>query len=98
MKTAVGLIEAIGLTAAMAAVDAACKAADVQLAGFEKVIGAGQAVTVTVHLAGDVASVQAGVEAGVAAALKSGSLLSYHVIPRPHEEVVSLIRTFRQKK
>ncbi len=96
MKSAVGLIEAIGLTAAMTALDAACKAADVTLIGLEKVIGAGQAVTVTVHIVGEVAAVQASVEAGVAAANKTGRVLSSHVIPRPHEEVEKLLQSFKK--
>ena len=96
MGSAVGLIEAIGLTSAMTALDAACKAAEVTLVGFEKVIGGGKAVTVTVHIAGEVAAVQAGVDAGVAAALKSGKILAHHVIPRPHEEVEKLIQSFKK--
>ncbi len=96
MRSAVGLMEAIGLTSAMAALDAACKAAEVTLVGLEKVIGAGKAVTVTVHIAGEVAAVQAGVDAGVAAASKSGRILAYHVIPRPHEEVEKLIQSFKK--
>lgn len=95
---AVGLIEAIGLTSAITALDAACKAADVSLIGFEKIIGAGKAITVTVHIAGEVAAVQAGVDAGVAAASKSGRVLAYHVIPRPHEDVEKLIKSFKKKK
>ena len=98
MKSAVGMIEAIGLTAAITALDAACKTADVTLIGFEKVIGAGRAVTVTVHITGEVAAVQAGVDAGVAAVSKTGSILAYHVIPRPHEEVQKLIESFQKKK
>lgn len=98
MRSAVGLMEAIGLTSAMTALDAACKAAEVTLVGFEKVIGAGKAVSVTVHIAGDVAAVQAGVDAGVAAASKTGRILSYHVIPRPHEEVEKLIQSFKKDK
>ncbi len=98
MRSAVGLMEAIGLTSAMTALDAACKAAEVTLIGFEKVIGAGKAVSVTVHIAGDVAAVQAGVDAGVAAASKTGRILSYHVIPRPHEEVEKLIQSFKKDK
>ncbi|WP_425499396.1 BMC domain-containing protein [Anoxynatronum sibiricum] len=98
MNSALGLIEAIGLTSAMTAVDAACKAADIKFIGYEKIIGAGAAISVTVHFAGEVAAVQAGVAAGVAAALKSGRVLSHHVIPRPHEEVDKLIEWFRQEK
>lgn len=92
------MMEAIGLTAAMTALDAACKAADVTLVGVEKVIGAGKAVSVTILIAGEVAAVQASVDAGVAAATRTGRMLSHHVIPRPHEEVDNLIRSSKLKK
>lgn len=96
MKAALGLIEAVGLGAAITALDAASKAADIKLVGYEKVIGAGQAVSVTVQIAGEVAAVQAGVDAGVMAANRIGRVLSYHVIPRPHEEVDLLIKAFEK--
>lgn len=94
MRAALGLIEAIGLTAAVTALDAASKAADVKLVGYEKVIGAGKAVSVTIQIAGEVAAVKAAVEAGVTAANRVGTILSHHVIPRPHEEVDLLIKAF----
>ncbi|KAB3530535.1 BMC domain-containing protein [Alkaliphilus serpentinus] len=96
MKAALGLIEAIGLTSAVAALDAASKAADVKLVGYEKVIGVDKVVSVTIQIAGEVAAVKAGVEAGVAAANKIGRIVSSHVIPRPHEEVEMLIKIFEQ--
>lgn len=96
MKAALGLIEAIGLTTAITALDAASKAADIKLVGYEKVIGAGKAVSVTIQIAGDVAAVKASVDAGVAAANKIGTVLSHHVIPRPHEEVDLLIKAFEK--
>lgn len=96
MRAALGLIEAVGLTAAITALDAASKAADVKLVGYEKVIGAGQAVSVTIQLAGEVAAVQASVDAGVAAANRIGRVLSSHVIPRPHEELDLLIKEFEK--
>lgn len=96
MKAALGLIEAIGLTAAVAALDAASKAADVKLVGYEKVIGVDKAVSVTIQIAGEVAAVKAGVEAGVAAANKAGRIVSSHVIPRPHEEVDMLLDIFEK--
>jgi len=96
VKAALGLIEAIGLTTAITALDAASKAADIKLVGYEKVIGAGKAVSVTIQIAGDVAAVKASVDAGVAAANKIGQVLSYHVIPRPHEEVDLLIKAFEK--
>ena len=96
MRAALGLIEAVGLTAAITALDAASKAADIKLVGYEKVIGAGKAVSVTIQIAGEVAAVQASVDAGVAAANRIGRVLSYHVIPRPHEEVDLLIKGFEK--
>jgi microcompartment protein CcmL/EutN len=96
VRAALGLIEAVGLTTAITALDAASKAADIKLIGYEKVIGAGQAVSVTIQIAGEVAAVQASVDAGVAAANRIGRVLSYHVIPRPHEEVDLLIKEFEK--
>ena len=52
MGKAVGLIEALGLTTAVTALDAASKAADVTLVGFEKIIGVGKAVGVNIQIVG----------------------------------------------
>ncbi len=92
---ALGLIEAVGFTTAITALDAAAKAADITLVGYDKVIGAGKAITVTIHIAGEVAAVKASVEAGVIAASKVGTVLAHHVIPRPHDEVDKLIEAFK---
>ena len=94
MVKSLGLIETIGLSAAISALDAASKTANVALVGCEKVIGAGKSVSVTIKIDGDVASVQAGVEAGVKAANQVGSVISHHVIPRPQDDV---LRSFTQK-
>lgn len=91
MQGALGLIECIGFTTAMAAADAATKAAVVTVLGSERVIGVGKAVSVVVKLQGDVASVQAAVSAGQAAAERVGKVVSVHVIPRPHQELERLI-------
>lgn len=96
MKAALGLIETVGLTSAVTALDAASKAADVALVGYEKIIGAGKSVSVTIQVAGEVAAVKASVEAGVMAAERSGIVLAHHVIPRPHEEVNTLIDEFKK--
>ena len=84
---ALGLIEALGLSTAMVALDAATKAADVTLTKHEKVIGAGKMISVTLHLVGEVAAVQAAVEAGHVAGSRVGTILSTHVIPRPDEQL-----------
>lgn len=94
MRKAIGLIEALGLTTAVTALDAASKAADVTLVGFEKIIGVGKAVGVNIQIAGEVAAVRAAVDAGVEAGNKVGTIFSSHVIPRPHEDVQGLIDEF----
>ena len=94
MNGALGLIEAKGLATAVAALDAASKAANVTLVGLEKIIGVGGAVGVNIQIAGEVAAVQAAVDAGVVAGNKIGTVFSFHVIPRPHEEVEKLIEEF----
>ncbi len=96
MRPALGMIEAVGLTTAVTALDAAAKAAEVELIGYEKVIGAGQAVGVTIHLAGDVASVQAAVDAGVKAGELVGRIISHRVIAKPDEELDQLIAIFKK--
>ena len=86
-KEALGMIETRGLTAAVEAADAMVKAAEVVLIGTEK-IGSG---LVSVMVRGDVGAVKAATDAGAAAAERIGGLLAVHVIPRPHEEVESIL-------
>lgn len=94
MEKALGIIEAKGLTTAVAALDAAAKAADVTLIATERVIGGPNAMGVSIHIAGEVAAVRAAVEAGVAAASRVGTIIASHVIPRPHDELDKLIDSF----
>ncbi|MBT2689590.1 BMC domain-containing protein [Bacillus sp. ISL-47] len=84
---ALGLIETVGYTTAVSAADAAVKAADVEIAGIEKVIGVNGYLGVTIHFDGDVAAVKSAVDAGVNAAERVGKVISSHVIPRAHSEV-----------
>ncbi|MBI2504272.1 MAG: BMC domain-containing protein [Candidatus Latescibacteria bacterium] len=86
-RSAIGLIETEGLVGLIEAADVAAKTADVQLLGFER-IGGG---LVSLRLSGDVASVQTAVQAGAAAAQRLGQVISFHVIPGPHEDLVSLL-------
>ena len=86
-EKALGLIETRGLIGAIEAGDVALKAADVSLVRYELSTGG----LVALELAGDVAAVQAAVEAGAAAASRVGQLISKHVIPRPHEELDKII-------
>src|SRR5581483_288944 len=80
---ALGMIETKGLVALVEASDAAVKAANVTLIGWQK-IGSG---LVTAFLVGDVAAVKAAVDAGAAAAGRVGEVVGVQVIPRPHEDL-----------
>ncbi|MEX0777185.1 MAG: BMC domain-containing protein [Phycisphaeraceae bacterium] len=84
---AIGLIETQGFTAVIEAIDAACKAANVEVIGKEK-LGGGY---ITVVIRGDVAAVKAAVEAGRARADGLGKLIAAHVIARPNESVLKLL-------
>ena len=86
-KEALGMVETKGLVGAVEAADAMVKAANVTLLGKEK-IGHG---LVTVMVRGDVGAVKASVDAGAAAAKRVGELVSVHVIPRPHNDVESIL-------
>jgi len=87
IKEALGMVETKGLVGSIEAADAMVKAADVKLIGKEQ-IGSG---LVTVMVRGDVGAVKASVEAGAAAAKRVGELISVHVIPRPHDDVESIL-------
>jgi microcompartment protein CcmL/EutN len=93
---ALGLIEAIGLTAAMTALDAATKCADVTLTGYDRVIGVDKIISITLNLSGDVAAVQAAVAAGTEAANRVGRVVRTHVIPRPHEELGKIVSKYEK--
>ena len=88
MKQALGLIETIGLVSAIEAADAAVKAANITLLGYENTKGGGK---ITVKFVGDVGAVKAAVAAGVAAASRIGKVYGQHIIPRPHDEIEALI-------
>ncbi len=87
---ALGMIETKGLVGSVEAADAMVKSANVVLTGYEK-IGSG---LVTVFVRGDVGAVKAAVDAGAAAADKVGQVVSVHVIPRPHQDVESMLPSF----
>jgi microcompartment protein CcmL/EutN len=84
---AIGLIETQGFTAVMEAIDTACKAANVEVMGKEK-LGGGY---ITVVIKGDVAAVKAAIEAGQQKVGALGKLIAAHVIPRPSAAVLSLL-------
>ncbi len=82
-REALGMIECRGLVAMIEAADAAVKAANVTLVGWEKI----DAGLVTAIVRGEVGAVKAAVDAGAAAGRRVGEVLSTHVIPRPHSEI-----------
>jgi len=84
---ALGMVETRGLVGAVEAADAMVKAANVSLIGSEYTGGG----YVTVMVRGDVGAVKAATDAGAAAAKRVGELVSVHVIPRPHEDVETIL-------
>lgn len=81
---AIGVIETVSISAAIAAADAGAKAAAVDLleVNFEGLGGKGYLL-----FGGEVADVEAAVEAGVAKITMGDRLVSSVVIPRLHEEL-----------
>jgi ethanolamine utilization protein EutM len=84
MSEALGMIETKGYVGSVEASDAMVKAANV---GLIKTIPIGGGL-ITVLCKGDVGSVKAAVDAGSKAAAKVGELISSHIIPRPHEDLL----------
>lgn len=85
---AVGLLETRGLCCLVTGIDAALKAANVQLAGPMKNIGSAMCNAV---ITGDVAAVQAAIDAAADAAAQSGEVLSAHVIARPDPSIEAVV-------
>jgi ethanolamine utilization protein EutM len=84
---ALGMVETRGLVGLIEASDAMCKAANVELVGWDRV-GSGLC---TAFVRGEVAAVKASVDAGAAAAGKIGEVVSVHVIPRPHDDLEQVV-------
>lgn len=84
---ALGMIETKGFIALVEATDAMLKAANVQFVGWDKV-GSG---LVSAFVTGDVAAVKAATDAGAAAAGRVGEVVAVQVIPRPHEDLGTVL-------
>lgn len=93
-KMALGLIETMGLIAAIGAADAALKSADVSLIGFDFPGNGGT----TVKIEGEVSAVKFAVEAGVLAGERIYQVLSSHVIARPGDGLDTIINIKKEKK
>ena len=90
MPNALGFIETFGLVSVLEAADAMCKAADVELIGYENVASG----LISVIIAGDVGAVKSAVEAGVKRAEEVGNVYCQLVIPSPHEDIETIIRRY----
>ncbi len=92
---ALGLIETFGLVFVLEAADAMCKAADVELIGYENVASG----YISVLVRGDVGACKTAVEAGVKAVeeMEGGNLYSSVVIARPHEDLEKIIERYAIK-
>ena len=88
-RGALGIIETFSAASIVAASDAAVKAADGQLLDVRVALGLGGKGYAL--MTGDVAAVNAAVEAGSTAAAESGLLVSKVVIPSPAETVFEQI-------
>jgi len=80
---ALGLLECKGLVCLMEGTDAMLKSANVEMLGWDKA-GSGM---VTAFVKGDVAAVKAAIDAGAEAAGRVGTVISVHVIARPHDDL-----------
>lgn len=83
-----GLIETVGLAAAIEAADAAIKSAHVTLIGYELTQGGGM---VTVKFEGEIGAINAGLAAGVMAASKVGTVYAHKVIARTAQHIECMI-------
>ena len=97
MAEAVGILEVFGLTTAFVAGDAGCKAANVRMEVFDKNKPANAdslpvPLLVTVKYRGSVADVTAAVEAGEAAAMTLGGVVTKHVIPNPEDGTQKMLK------
>jgi microcompartment protein CcmL/EutN len=87
-KLSLGIIETIGLAAAVVAADTCVKSANVNLIGYELSKGGGMAV---VKIEGNVGAVNSAIQA-VKAILKKDQIWSTKVIARPSEYIEDMTR------
>lgn len=93
---ALGLVETFGLVFVLEAADAMCKAADVELVGYENTASG----YISVLVRGDVGACKTAVAAGVKAVqeMEDGNLYSSVVIPRPHQDLEKIIARYSLDK
>lgn len=86
--SAIGIIEVRGIVAAVEAMDAMLKVADIKIVTWEKKLG-GRLVSIVVQ--GDVASVHEAIEHGEITANRITKTVAKAFINNPHEEIKKLI-------
>jgi microcompartment protein CcmL/EutN len=92
---AIGLIETFGLVFVLEAADAMCKAANVELIGYENVAAGYLSVVVS----GDVGACNTAVKAGVKAVEDMGAeVYSSVVIARPHKDIEKILARYALDK
>ncbi|QAT42363.1 BMC domain-containing protein [Aminipila luticellarii] len=93
---ALGLVETFGLVFVLEAADAMCKAADVELVGYENTASG----YISVLVRGDVGACKTAVAAGVKAVqeMEDGNLYSSVVIARPHQDLEKIIARYSLDK
>ncbi len=94
---AVGFLEVYGLVCAFMAADAGCKAANVTLEPFDKNKPANAdtlpvPLLVTIKFRGSVSDVTAAVEAGKVVAEEISGVVTSHIIPRPDENTLKMLK------
>lgn len=87
MTISLGVIETVGLTAAIHAADAACKAAGVSLTGYRKA-GSG---LVSVYFEGEISAVKAAVDSGLDAICEQSASNMALVMARPDSSVLAML-------
>ena len=90
---AIGLLETRGLCCLVTGIDAALKAANVQLTGPMKNVGSGLCNAV---ITGDVAAVKAAIDTAADTAAQLGEVVSAHVIARPDDAIEKVIPTTKK--
>lgn len=92
---ALGLIETFGIVYVIEAADAMCKAADVELIGFENVASG----YISVLVRGDVGACNTAVSTGIKAVEDMGAeVYSSVVIARPHQDLEKIIARYSLEK
>lgn len=86
-----GVIETRGLTAAIQAADAACKAASVEIIGYRK-IGSG---LVSICFQGEISAIRTAIDSGIAVVNQTELVIGSLVIARPEPSIIEKLLTHK---